>query len=473
MLTDCNEAPTAQWLNSVVDSLYLRVMRQCIPSDWLKEKLPQWQNYQATADFDSLEYVEFIPDLGGFELLPFGKRPYRYILRNKEVATIHIWCPEKWETAISSQTGQFLVDFRSKFLQAHGVVGARKFIEKLCKALTQSITDGEPIGWERISRVDLATDTQVLSPPTWQGLDRYVSRARKKQGCSDAYESELKQAKKLLKDLRSQTPPNSNKGGGTYKLTAEDLDLLRSALAEVDSKHFEDNHVYSVCYARELQSVYFGRFSSALHAVRYDKLASLKPQKKEYLKDVWKENGWDGKSPVWRTEFRLTSPFLKQAGIELEDGSILQDLRDFKTFCKHIGCVWRYLTHEWLRLTIPDESDSNQWRWELDPEWLVIQQAFESVEAIKRYPELKNPIDQQMVAQMRGVALTLAARRAETDFDTDAAVDVLNDLATWFADEEFTLRLAERRELLGCDDFTFACLAHELRAEHLLNGEGS
>jgi hypothetical protein len=219
--------------------------------------------------------------------------------------------------------------------------------------------------------------------------------------------------------------------------------------------------------------MYFGRFASALHAIRYDKLASLEHQKKQYLKDVWRKNGWNGVSPVWRTEFRLKSPFLKQAGLILHSGEKLQDLRDFKIFCRYLPQVWQYLTQDWLRLTVPDENDSNQWQWQVDEEWQVIQNAVFCQDKIKRYPELRNPVDSQMTAQMRGVALTLAARRAQWDGDREAAIAVLNDLATWFSDNVFDRRLAARRELLGCDDFTHASFADELRAEHLLEGEGS
>jgi len=473
MLTKIESCPLARTVNCVVDSLYLRILRQCIPSDWLKRELPKWREFQATADFETKPYLVFLRNLGTFELKAFGKQPYAFILVNKEVGRICVWNPDKWESAISSQTGQFFVEFRSKYLQTYGLPGVRSFVKNLCKLLTVSLTFDVPYGWERISRIDLATDTQTYHPPQWDDLRRYVSRSRKNEGDSDSIATELEQSLALLRGLISSPPPHDNKGGATYNLSSEQVDLLRRTLESVKVPEVEDGYVYRLLHTKNLQTIYFGRFASALCGVRYDKLATLELQKKQYLKEVWKANGWDGHSPVWRTEFRLKGPFLAEAGLLLDSGEKLQDLRDFSTFCRHLPKVWQYLTRDWLRLTIPSETDSNQWRWALDPEWEIIQNAMFSQDKIKRYPRLRNPIDAQMTAQMRGVALTLAARRAEWDCDGEAAIAVLNDLATWFAEDEFDRRLAERRSLLGCDDFTHAAFADEMRAEWLLEGEGS
>jgi len=473
MLTKIESCPLARTVNSVVDSLYLRIMRQCVPSNWLTKQLPRWRHFQATADFDAKPYLVFLRNLGTFELKPFGKKPYAFILVNKEVGRICVWNPDKWESAVSSQTGQFFVEFRSKYLQAYGLKGVRSFVKNLCKLFTVSMTFDLPLGWERISRVDLATDTQLITPPKWEDLPRYVSRSRKNEPFADSIATELEQSIELLRGFKSAPPPRDNKGGATYNLTAEQLDLVLRTLEAVKVPEVEDGYIYRILHTKEIQTIYFGRFASSLCGVRYDKLATLELQKKQYLKDVWRSNGWDGKSSVWRTEFRLKGPFLAEAGLMLDSGEKLQDLREFNTFCRYLPKVWQYLTQDWLRLTVPSKTDSNQWRWSLDPEWEVIQNAMFHQDKIRRYPRLKNPIDSQMTAQMRGVALTLAARRATWDCDREAAIAVLNDLATWFSDDEFDRRLAERRSALGYDDFTHAAFADEMRAEWLLEGEGS
>lgn len=448
-------------------------MRAGVASNYLKQQIPIWRRFKKEAGEDTPPYLVRLPGLGTFELKPFGKKPYEFLLVNKDVGKIYIWNPDRWASAISTQTGQFLVDFRSKYLQFYGLPGVRSFVDRLTEAFVFRLKFDGPVGWERISRADLATDTQLPVAPDWSDLERYVSRSRKNQGYADTIQAELDQARELLRSLKAATPPNGNKGGATYKLGVEDLDLIERVLDSVSVPEQEDAYVYRVVYQKDLQSIYFGRMASMLLCTRYDKWASLRPQKKEYLEGIWRSNGWDGKSPVWRTEFKLKGPFLKEAGLLLEGKGNITDLRHFKTFCRYIPKVWQYLTTDWLRLTIPNDGDSNRWRWELDPEWKHIQYAFWSPDAIKRRKPPRAPIDEQLRAQMCGVALTLAARRATSDSDEEIFLEVTNHLMAFFSSSDFYDRLAERRGELGCDDFTFAALADQLRAEHLLSGEGS
>lgn len=473
MLTVVNAQVSSVCVNAVMDSLYLRVMRECIPSDWFASQCPKWREYQLSEQERNEPYIVEVPGLGSFQLLPFSQRPYLFTLVNPEIANIYIWNPKRWETAISSQTGQFLIDFRSKYLQFHGVEGVRRFYQNLTHAFCCSLMLDEYNGWEIISRGDLATDTQVAIAPDWDSLGNYVTRARQKEGDDDVTFGELRRSKALLTELLGRTPPKGNKGGGTYNLRRDQLELFNRVISRAEAEAEHNPTLNRVCWRKDLQTVYFGRFASSLIGVRYDKLASLRVQNKEYLKPIWRANGWDGKSAVWRTEFRLKGEFLRQAGLVLGDGDHIQDMRHFEVFVKHIPQIWRYLTTEWLRLTIPSESDCNNRRWELDPEWVVVQNAFASAEAIKRYPPAKNPEPKQLQAQLVGVALTIAAKCAEADSDEGSAIAVLNDLASYFSDATYTIRLAQRRRLLGCDDFSHSALADKLRAEWLLQGNGS
>ena len=473
MLTVVNSQVSSRCVNSVLDSLYLRVMRECIPSNWLRAQYPKWREFQQSEERLSEPYHVEVPGLGSFRLLPFSQQPYLFTLVHPEIANVYIWNPRKWETAVSSQTGQFLIDFRSKYLQITGLEGVREFVHNLTHACCTSLLLDEYNGWEMISRGDLATDTQLAIAPTWDDLGNYVTRARQKEGDDDVTFGELRRSKALLKELLGRTPPPGNKGGGTYNLRQDQLEMLQRALNTAEAEVDDSAILSKVCWRKDLQTVYFGRFASSLLGTRYDKLASLAVQGKEYLKPIWRKNGWDGKSPVWRTEFRLKSAFLRQAGLLLGDGEKIVDLRHFETFCKYIPQIWAYLTSDWLRLTIPSESDSNNRRWETDPEWAVVQNAFPSDDAIKRYPPAKKPDPKQLRAQMVGVALTIAAKTADSDDDEGSAIAVLQDLATFFSDETYTLKLAERRKLLGCDDYSHSALADKLRAEWLLQGNGS
>lgn len=473
MLTVVNSQVSSICVNAVLDSLYLRVMRQCIPSNWLTTEFPKWRAFQKSEEERNEPYMVEVPGLGTFQLLPYGQKPYMFSLVNPEIANIYIWNPRKWETAVSSQTGQFLIDFRSKYLQFNGLDGVRRFVHNLTHAFCCAILMDEYNGWEKISRADLATDTQLAIAPDWSDLGNYVTRARQKEGDDDVTFAELKRSKALLNELLGRTPPTGNKGGATYNLRRDQVEMLNRALKAAEVGISEDASLTRVCWRKQLQTMYFGRFSSDLLATRYDKLASLAVQGKEYLKPIWRANGWDGKSHVWRSEFRLKAAFLRQCGALLSDGSKIQDMRHFEVFCANIPKIWRYLTTEWLRLTIPSETDVNNRRWEMDPEWRVVQDAFESPDAIKRYPPAKKPDPKQLRAQMVGVALTIAAKVAESDDDEGSAVAVLHDLATFFAEETYSIKLLERRKLLGVDDYSHSALADKLRAEWLMQGMGS
>jgi hypothetical protein len=97
----------------------------------------------------------------------------------------------------------------------------------------------------------------------------------------------------------------------------------------------------------------------------YDKTREIVEQsKKFYLYELWKEEGWDGESKVWRVEFQFTTEFLVQIGIR----SINQILSNQEN-------LWAYATQEWLKLVIPKPNDSNRSRWRVHRAWREIQNA--------------------------------------------------------------------------------------------------
>ena len=90
----------------------------------------------------------------------------------------------------------------------------------------------------------------------------------------------------------------------------------------------------------------------------YNKTEELEKSKKYYLKDIWKDKGWDGQSPVWRLEFQYKRSVLK----EHKAGTIDELLGK-------LASLWRYSTTSWLKLTIPNDTDTTQSRWPLHPVW--------------------------------------------------------------------------------------------------------
>src|SRR6476659_7396014 len=85
MLTVVNEQVTSVCVNAVMDSLYLRVMREAVPSTWLSNETPKWREYQQSEQEDKQAYFVDVPGLGTFRLLPYSERPYLFTLVNPEI----------------------------------------------------------------------------------------------------------------------------------------------------------------------------------------------------------------------------------------------------------------------------------------------------------------------------------------------------------------------------------------------------
>ncbi len=100
-----------------------------------------------------------------------------------------------------------------------------------------------------------------------------------------------------------------------------------------------------------------------LSARLYNKTKELEESKKDYLKTLWLEKGWDGEATVWRLEFQFKRPVLN----EHEAGTV-------EALLAKLASLWRYSTTSWLKLTIPNEFDSTQSRWPLHPVWEALSQ---------------------------------------------------------------------------------------------------
>jgi hypothetical protein len=130
---------------------------------------------------------------------------------------------------------------------------------------------------------------------------------------------------------------------------------------------------------KQIATLDFGRHSSPISCCIYHKSAEIRQKSptKTWFHDLWKRNGWDGSSEVWRIEFRLTREFLHSVHIE--------DVHDLP---ERIPALWEYcagragggsdgLPDGWLRYVIPSE-DTNHSRWPVHPAWTILQQAFAS-----------------------------------------------------------------------------------------------
>ncbi len=90
----------------------------------------------------------------------------------------------------------------------------------------------------------------------------------------------------------------------------------------------------------------------------YDKTAEIRVSNKDFFEPVWRDCGWNADTPVWRLEFQVKREVLRQLGIST--------FADIEKVCSGL---WPYLSVDWLRLTIPSDSDSTRSRWPTHPLW--------------------------------------------------------------------------------------------------------
>ncbi len=161
---------------------------------------------------------------------------------------------------------------------------------------------------------------------------------------------------------------------------------------------------------RPITGYSFGTHASALSAVIYNKSAYIRTKEKasDYFLTIWRNNGWDGETEVWRVEFRFKRDVLRDFKIEgvCHGVDYAYDLPD------RLEVMWVYASIHWLRYVIPSD-DTNRTRWETHPVWELIQHAYFPLVRVELGPvvrERKRVVNQeQMLAQIVGCAMTLHA----------------------------------------------------------------
>lgn len=214
---------------------------------------------------------------------------------------------------------------------------------------------------------------------------------------------------------------------------------------------------------KRIETLDFGKHTSPISCCIYHKTAEIRQKSptKIWFYDLWKRNGWDGASEVWRVEFRLTREFLHAASIEAAE-----DLPD------HIQALWEYcaghpggaatdgLPDGWLRYVIPTK-DTNRARWPVHPAWAVIQGAFmqedDGLGPIVRVRKREKNIERGL-ASVVGYLSTLAAwvggdlATPETDISLvlrwlyGAGLDYLEE-----KERDFSKLVLQKQKLYGSD----------------------
>ena len=120
----------------------------------------------------------------------------------------------------------------------------------------------------------------------------------------------------------------------------------------------------------------------------YDKTTEIAVSRKDWMQEVWVENGWDGASRVTRVEFRYKRECLKEMGVE-----------EAYAFLDQIPGLWAYSTKRWLRHTMPT-ADPNRTRWPLSEAWEAVQKASFFCDGTPAVRERKTAGDLKLICQM-------------------------------------------------------------------------
>lgn len=139
----------------------------------------------------------------------------------------------------------------------------------------------------------------------------------------------------------------------------------------------------------------------------YDKTLEIQKSKKDYLKFLWADTGWQEGQTVWRLEFQFKRQVLGELGV-IKTTELLASL----------GGLWQYATETWLRLTIPHETDTNQTRWPTHPIWQClanIDWETPAVPTLARVRTTRIPSDETLFVNGLGPITSFMAREGITE----------------------------------------------------------
>lgn len=128
--------------------------------------------------------------------------------------------------------------------------------------------------------------------------------------------------------------------------------------------------------------------------------------RKAFFFELWQPQGWQAGDKVWRQEFQLRREVLKQLGIH-STADLLQKQ----------GELWRYLTEDWLRLTLPNPNDATRTRWATHPVWQAIAQVPPADQPrLSRFRPQRLPREEWMLVNGLGGLTSFMASRGIEDF---------------------------------------------------------
>ncbi|MDW7675380.1 MAG: replication initiation factor [Bacillota bacterium] len=155
---------------------------------------------------------------------------------------------------------------------------------------------------------------------------------------------------------------------------------------------------------RKFSGFTIGRGNPLLARI-YEKTLEVKKSGKVWFYEIWKENGWDMVTPIWRTEFQLRRKVLKELKIDKVE----------ELFNKE-NELWAYLTGEWLVLR--KKNSNNVSRWKEKRKWMLIRKAKinEDVSPLIR-EKIKQGNIIGLLNQANGLLISIAANASFENVD--------------------------------------------------------
>ena len=213
------------------------------------------------------------------------------------------------------------------------------------------------------------------------------------------------------------------------------LDIQNEIVSRARSKveYYEPVKVEHYVSCRRDTGYKFG--AGNLCARFYDKTFEVTVSQKEWIREVWTTEGWDGETAVIRYEFQCRRNFLKEMSV-----NTFEDLKE------RLADIWRYCTGDWLRVC-DQGSTTNQSRWKSKDYWALIQQSFSlfgQAYGVLRMKSKQVRYD-HLLKQLRGCAVSAVASLGSGLGTATGMFKLTEDLRRMLKSEDFLTDVAKRQ----------------------------
>ena len=158
----------------------------------------------------------------------------------------------------------------------------------------------------------------------------------------------------------------------------------------------------------EVTGISFGS-GNEVSARLYDKTREILKSGKDYMRPLWAAEGWNASQQVWRMEYQIRREGLPEPMKGPADEAL--------GLC---GNLWRYLCDDWLRLSVPSESDDTRTRWPTHPLWESVAQLWDidpEAPPMARVTKARLPSDDRLFRHGISGLSAFMAREGITELD--------------------------------------------------------